>query len=355
MRVSDPTLLLVLMWSGLVMLSANDAEAKSFLSVYDEKELGDECLRRVRDEGNRLLGMSKQGLDVDPDQATTLLQSAAMIRTILIGKGLQVNNEAHRLLNAVFPLAKIGLLAGDDVRARNPRDLTSWIWAEERARLQMLITISDGALADLAGELPKFLPNRGRLAYFTMGDRLPASAAVVDPSPWLDIGLPCPDLAFESLPAAPITAEDLNQWQARDQAHGGILDSIELHSIREVVSWIDLPPRSPERQRVLSYAVAGILKIGSSAFFVVFGDLWCRVVVCRDFFVEHGFKLYDPPMGASADEEKARRLRSETIVALEDLFDNLPEDVRALDSNGDGAGLRELAVRWWGKSRATRL
>jgi hypothetical protein len=118
---------------------------------------------------------------------------------------------------------------------------------------------------------------------------------------------------------------------------------------------MDLPLESPERQRVLSYVVAGILRNGGSAFFVVFAELWSRVVVCRDFFVSRGFKLYEPPVGASADEEKARQLRSLANKGLEELFDNLPEEVRTLDSNGDGAGLKELAVRWWGKRRATRL
>lgn len=358
LRIADANLLLTLMWSGLVMVSHDNEQGERLLSLFDEKKMGDTCLERLQDEAAKILA-EVQYQSVDPDRVVTLLQALLMARTVLIGKAFPLDNNLHTLVNQLHPYAKLGMLPGDSVR-RDPRDLGAWIWAEERARLSMLTILSDTAISDVTGTLPKWLPNKGRLERFRDPSQ-PGSSAIEpgsaghDPYPWLDLCMPCPDGVFEGLPPVPVSQADYELWRARDEAQSGILDHVKLHTVREIVSWMDLVPGSQERRRVVDYAVGGILKHGVSFFLVVFSDLYARTIVCRDFFSKNGFKLYDPPQGDSAEEKEARLLRSNAVLGLDDFFKALPEEIQKLDELADGAGLRELAGRWWGKQRASRL
>lgn len=350
-----PELVLALLWSGLVMLEPWTEEAATLTKCMDEAALGIECLARIRTESERMFELANHGYEPDANRAVDLLKATVTARAVLIGRGEPLLNEFHNLMNHIYPFAKFGLLPGDDARARNPRDLGGWIWAEERTRLSTVIAMIDAAISDVSRKLPLYLPNRGRIAKVPGRNERSLGPPPPDPCPWLDMAVPCPDLAFDALPPAPMTDAEEAQWHARDLAQGGILDTIELRPVREVVSWIDFAPGSPERARVAEFAFGGLLRNGNSAFYVVFTEIWARVLVCRDYYSKFGFKLWNPPTGNTENEIKARELREQAVLVLQEFFASAPDELRELDANADGAGLRELAGRWWGRGRAHRL
>lgn len=353
---ADPTLLLVILWSGLLMASkSDDGEGNELGNCMDPDALERECMSRMRVEALELLASD----DPDVRRVVRLIQALLISRTILIGKGTPVESDIHAYVYRLQPLAKFGQLP-EDVAPRDPKNFAAWIESESRARTNVTLLLSDVGLSDVLQRYPRFLPNYRDIPPILgpppFRTPYPSVAEFGHSYPWLNMTVPCSDMLFDGLPAAPTTKEDWKSWAARDRAMGGILDKeAPLYTVRELVSWIDLPVGSTRRNKLVRHVAGDVLRNGLSALFVVNFDFWARMVHCQEFFADKGFLMYDPPMGNSEDEVVARETRQRLLEALEEFFANLPEDIKMLDQAADGKGLKEMAARWWGWERRHRL
>ncbi|KAI9000419.1 hypothetical protein DFJ74DRAFT_458842 [Hyaloraphidium curvatum] len=361
---ANPTELLAVLWSALAV-SDRPADPSALKGPWP-RVLGDDfrrtvvrdCLEGIRTDYDALVGDARAADSADmraavrlAARATVLLKAAVTARMLVFAElstlPPDTMHRMDRLVEDLFPLARFAELPYDaDDSHRGMRDLAAWIWSEERSRLLGTILLVDASASDTwRPSRPQFPPGTVRFDEAT-GRYRPA---------WANLSLPCSDPLVDSLPAAPSTAREVEEWLRRDAAQGGILAAAELRPHGEAHTWMDHPRGSRRRAELLRAHGGGLLRRGYASHLAMQADAYARFVAVKGAFAVRGWKLSDPPRGSSPDEAGAREARQRIVEGLEDYLGSFPEDVRAAVEASDGQVLKTEAARWWGKSRRRLL
>lgn len=245
---------------------------------------------------------------------------------------------------------------GGWVSQRDPDDLAAWIYAEEKARAHAWLQLWDTLSAELQGVVPTMVSN----GYILHGGEIRGSErASIDleaeqtfePGTYGSVALPCSDLLFVSLPSA---TEPNETWLEHDM-YPNVLAWTPI-PVSEAQTWLRLPVGSPARANAVSQLLG-------NTFYDPGFSMWTSVAMSfrvdltryRDFCYARGFKLNAPPIGWDPDSVKARELHDGLVVQLKDMWDTLPQEVKAADEKADVVSLVKIGSEYWSSSLAVHM
>lgn len=365
--VANHTELLAILWSALTVVERpSDSTGLQepwihVLSKEYQRTVVKECMAAVQRDYEAVIRDSAN-LNVADVRAVMALaaRATAALKAIVIARMCAISemqtlpldtfSKFDNMVISLFRLARFGQLPYDVAdQQRDTMNPGAWIWNEERARLLTMIFIVDCVSADAwKGGVPHFLHSAEHRVSFD------AQRARYSPD-WANVSIPCPDMAFDRLPPAPLNMQQLEDWLKWDEASGGVLASVEPRPHGDAYTWMDLPREDPRRIELLKILSGGILRRGYMANMTSQADFYSRFLVCKNYFADHGYKLYAPPTGTTEAEVTAMRTREKLMQGIEDWCEMMPTDVKNAFEDSDGQLLKTEAARWWGKSRRRLL
>jgi hypothetical protein len=256
---------------------------------------------------------------------------------------------AHRL-GAVGSDLREGCVRAVDgswTTTRNPDDLAGWIDAEEKVRVALWLATWDGGASESQGTKITML----RCGYILRGGEIRCSERggniedeaeeAFEQGYYGNLPLPCPDVLFDSLPAAYDAAtwrlhpayEQVTRWTP-----------IPFQTAQE---FMHLPYGSPERLAITATLFGTFFETGVAFQGVLLSGLQGRLARYREFCLARGFAISEPPEGWAEEEQEARRMREELILEFDDMRLAVPAELVDVDERGDGAAVLNLSRNHW--------
>lgn len=356
---ADPAVLTAVLWSAMRMSNPNDlVELASNLppDSYDPLFLDMEmhrletsgyCFRRVLDDWEALqVELEEHAENEDPlllDRLANLTRAALLLIESCMAVGLQtIANRFHRIILEAVPYLKFGQLSLDLV----PKDLddSEILAAELRSRLFVAIFNARAMIMD-ALDLP---------LHEAWSDVKYDRAVGAYTPQWANLWVPLPDDLFDRLPPMPLTAEEKSEWReafgnndngASDSVHS-IFASLTRRRIGDLFVWMQLPFGHPHRARMTKEFGSQFFVAGYRGVQLLFYGIAEKFLHVKQFFVSKGWLLYAPPP-ESEGETAVVQLRG----ILNQIWLDLPTEVRTFVDECDGRAVRELSARHWGRTR----
>lgn len=232
--------------------------------------------------------------------------------------------------------------------ARDPEDLASFIYAEERSRTNMQVIFYDALLAELQGVKPTtfctgYLLRSGEIRCSDRGgDPEAETVETFEEGTYGNVAMPCPDSLWEMLPVA---SEIGDGWH-RHPAFA-LAEQWKPVPLSETWAWMDLSYDSEERNAKVELLFGDCLRRGFIYWLGCVMPTLTMLVRYRDHCLVRGFKLNDPPQEQGPDADIARKLRDSLVLQFRDIWERLPGDLVTCDDAADARTLLEIGATSW--------